>query len=235
MRLPPSPEPKHITHVHGAHACDRKTITDHRNTLLRCRDSFQNVVELLDDMFQRAAAADEPEEENYVRKHCAELRAGSDNGVDVGNAAARLFSNPAGDYGSMVNERVGASNWTSSQVRAPHGLRAACCDIGRRTATWSEALSLRCRYPHHTVDANAWTACPQELGDTWASRNAFSYGRGDERGAARPDVLRQLLSTTDRVVQQVDSVEYGLTDIQARPPPSCPLAALLGLPSRNQS
>lgn len=25
------------------------------------------------------------------------------------NAAARLFSNPAGDYGSMVNERVGAS------------------------------------------------------------------------------------------------------------------------------
>ena len=47
------------------------------------------------------------------------------------NPAARLFSNPAGDYGSMVNERVGAGNWDSGQ----------------------------------------------ELGDTWASRNAFSYGR----------------------------------------------------------
>lgn len=88
---------------HGAHAC---------------RDSFQNVVELLDDMFQRASAADEPPEQNFVRKHSLELQESS--GGAAGNAAARLFSNPAGDYGSMVNERVGASNWTSSQVR--HGL-----------------------------------------------------------------------------------------------------------------
>jgi magnesium chelatase subunit H len=53
----------------------------------------------------------------------------------------------------------------------------------------------------------------QDLGDTWASRNAFSYGRG-ESGTARLPVLQSLLATTDRVVQQVDSVEYGLTDIQ---------------------
>ena len=33
-------------------------------------------------------------------------------------------------------------------------------------------------------------------------------------GAARPEVLRTLLATTSRVVQEVDSVEYGLTDIQ---------------------
>jgi len=39
--------------------------------------------------------------------------------------------------------------------------------------------------------------------------------RGSERGTARPEVLQQLLATTERVVQQVDSVEYGLTDIQA--------------------
>ena len=32
------------------------------------RDSFQNVVELLDDLFQRAAAADEPPERNYIRR-----------------------------------------------------------------------------------------------------------------------------------------------------------------------
>jgi magnesium chelatase subunit H len=35
------------------------------------RDSFQNVVELLDDLFQRAAAADEPPEQNFIRSaHC---------------------------------------------------------------------------------------------------------------------------------------------------------------------
>lgn len=48
------------------------------------------------------------------------------------NPAARLFSNPAGDYGSMVNERVGASSWENGD----------------------------------------------ELGATWASRNAYSYGKG---------------------------------------------------------
>ena len=128
------------------------------------RDSFSNVVELLDDAIQRAAAAaDEPEELNYVRKHAAAMAV---QGLD--HPAARLFSNPAGDYGSMVNERVGASNW---------------------------------------VDGD-------ELGSTWASRNAFSYGRGGERGTARPEVLQALLATTDRVVQEIDSVEYGLTDIQ---------------------
>lgn len=81
---------------------------------MQCRDSFQNVVELLDDMFQRAAAADEPEDMNLVRKHAKGLQ---ERGEDFSAAASRLFSNPAGDYGSMVNERVGASNWNSSRVR----------------------------------------------------------------------------------------------------------------------
>lgn len=39
--------------------------------------------------------------------------------------------------------------------------------------------------------------------------------RGGERGTARPEVLQSLLKTTERVVQEIDSVEYGLTDIQA--------------------
>ncbi len=37
------------------------------------RDSFQNVVELLDDLFQRAAEADEPEHLNFIR-HAPPLR-----------------------------------------------------------------------------------------------------------------------------------------------------------------
>ena len=127
------------------------------------RDSFQNVLDLLDDLFQRAAKADEPLDMNYIKQHAQDMR---DEGLD--NPTARLFSNPSGDYGSMVNERVGASNWEDGE----------------------------------------------ELGSTWVSRNAFSYGRGAERGTARPEVLESLLRTTDRVVQEIDSVEYGLTDIQ---------------------
>lgn len=126
------------------------------------RDSFLNIIELLDDLFQRAAAADEPEEQNFIRKHALALQA---QGVE--NTTARLFSNPAGDYGSLVNDRVVDSNWESSE----------------------------------------------ELGQTWRDRNVFSYGRQD-RGQARPEVLKTLLQSTDRIVQQIDSVEYGLTDIQ---------------------
>jgi magnesium chelatase subunit H len=126
------------------------------------RDSFVNILELLDDLFVRAAAADEPEERNLIRRHARELES---RGIE--NPTARLFSNPAGDFGSLVNDRVTDSNWEQGE----------------------------------------------ELAATWRDRNAFSYGRRD-RGEARPEVLDSLLGSTARVVQQIDSVEYGLTDIQ---------------------
>ncbi|WP_448561867.1 magnesium chelatase subunit H [Trichothermofontia sp.] len=126
------------------------------------RDSFTNILELLDDLFQRAAFADEPEEKNFIRKHALAMQA---QGIE--NPAARLFSNPAGDFGSLVNDRVVSSSWESSE----------------------------------------------ELAQTWEVRNAFSYGRQDQ-GQARPAVLQTLLQSTDCIVQEIDSVEYGLTDIQ---------------------
>jgi magnesium chelatase subunit H len=126
------------------------------------RDSFVNIIELLDDLFRRAAEADEPEAQNFIRKHAIALQA---QGID--NSSARLFSNPAGDFGSLVNDQVVASNWESGD----------------------------------------------ELADTWQGRNVFSYGRQD-KGQARPEVLQTLLKSCDRIVQEIDSVEYGLTDIQ---------------------
>ncbi|NER33212.1 MAG: magnesium chelatase subunit H [Oscillatoria sp. SIO1A7] len=126
------------------------------------RDSFVNIIELLDDLFRRAAGAEEPPEQNFIRKHALSLEA---QGVE--NASARLFSNPAGDFGSLVNDRVVDGSWESGE----------------------------------------------ELAETWQSRNVFSYGRED-KGRARPEVLSKLLKTSDRIVQEIDSVEYGLTDIQ---------------------
>ncbi len=126
------------------------------------RDSFVNIIELLDDLFLRAADADEPQEQNFIRKHVLQLQS---QGVE--NPSARLFSNPAGDFGSLVNDQVVDGNWESGD----------------------------------------------ELAETWTGRNVFSYGRQD-KGQARQDVMNQLLQTTDRIVQEIDSVEYGLTDIQ---------------------
>ncbi|MEO1671667.1 MAG: magnesium chelatase subunit H, partial [Cyanobacteria bacterium J06631_2] len=126
------------------------------------RDTFVNIIELLDDLFQRAAEAEESATDNYIRKHCLALEA---QGIE--NASARMFSNPAGDFGSLVNDQVVDSNWESSD----------------------------------------------ELADTWKNRNVFSYGRKD-KGQARPEVLTQLLETSSQIIQEIDSVEYGLTDIQ---------------------
>lgn len=128
------------------------------------RDSFANIVELLDDMMQRAARADEPPEMNFVKKHYLELL---EQEQDEEAAASRIFSNAAGEFGSLVNERVVAGNWENEK----------------------------------------------ELGETWASRNAFAFGRR-QRGESRTGVLDKLLGTAGSLVQLTDSVEYGLTDIQ---------------------
>ena len=58
------------------------------------RDSFGNIVDLLDDMFERAATADEPSSMNFIKKHAEAL---TEEGVE--RPAARLFSNPPGDFG----------------------------------------------------------------------------------------------------------------------------------------
>jgi magnesium chelatase subunit H len=126
------------------------------------RDTFVNIIELLDDLFRRAAETEEAENDNYIRKHYLVLQA-----QGIANASARMFSNPAGDFGSLVNDQVVDSNWESSD----------------------------------------------ELADTWKNRNVFSYGRKD-KGQARPEILTQLLETSSQIIQEIDSVEYGLTDIQ---------------------
>lgn len=72
------------------------------------RDSFENVVLLLDDLFERCAAVDdEPSSMNFVKKHSMEFEAREDEK----KPAARLFSNPPGDYGSLVNDQVVSTNW----------------------------------------------------------------------------------------------------------------------------
>ena len=126
------------------------------------RDTFVNILELLDDMFVRAAQINEDQKDNYIRKHSLSLE---QEGVE--NTTARLFSNPAGDFGSLVNDQVIEGNWTEQA----------------------------------------------ELSDTWQRRNSFSYGRND-KGQQRPEVFNHLLKTSERIIQQIDSVEYGLSDIQ---------------------
>lgn len=65
---------------------------------------------------------------NFIRKHTLELAA---QGVE--RPSARLFSNPAGDFGSMVNERVSERTNECCARSSPRGSLVACLWLFRRT------------------------------------------------------------------------------------------------------
>ncbi|GAB4439029.1 MAG: magnesium chelatase subunit H [Chloroflexi bacterium OHK40] len=128
------------------------------------RDTFAGTIDLLDRLVREAASADEPEDQNYIRKHVQAMLAA---GQGWEAATARIFTQAEGTYGTDVDEAIEGGAWQERQ----------------------------------------------ELEELFIKRNAFATG-GEQGGQARPEVLRALLGTVGRVAQEIDSVEYGLTDMQ---------------------
>ncbi|MBD2093015.1 magnesium chelatase subunit H [Microcoleus sp. FACHB-1515] len=75
------------------------------------RDLFINQMALLDRAIKMAAEADEPLEMNFVRKHA--LKQAEDMGINLRQAATRVFSNASGSYSSNINLAVENSTWES--------------------------------------------------------------------------------------------------------------------------
>jgi len=75
------------------------------------RDLFINQMNLLDQAVKMAAEADEPLEMNFVRKHALEQAA--EMGINLRQAATRVFSNASGSYSSNINLAVENSTWDS--------------------------------------------------------------------------------------------------------------------------
>ncbi|MEQ9355379.1 magnesium chelatase subunit H [Coleofasciculus chthonoplastes] len=75
------------------------------------RDLFINQMNLLDQAVKMAAEADEPQEMNFVRKHA--MQQAADMGINLRQAATRVFSNASGSYASNVNLAVENSTWES--------------------------------------------------------------------------------------------------------------------------
>ena len=128
------------------------------------RDTFAGTMDQLDRLIRDAATAEEPEEQNFIRKHVNAMVA---EGKEWEAATARIFTQASGTYGTDVDEAIEGGAWEDRQ----------------------------------------------ELEDLFIKRNAYAFG-GKKDGAAQPEVLRSLLSTVGRVAQEIDSVEYGLTDMQ---------------------
>ncbi|PSB24509.1 magnesium chelatase subunit H [Stenomitos frigidus] len=73
------------------------------------RDLFINQMALLDRAVKMAAEADEPLEMNFVRKHA--LKQSEEMGINLRQAATRVFSNASGSYSSNINLAVENSTW----------------------------------------------------------------------------------------------------------------------------
>ncbi|MEO0836606.1 MAG: magnesium chelatase subunit H, partial [Cyanobacteria bacterium J06642_3] len=73
------------------------------------RDLFINQMNLLDQAVKMAAEADEPAEMNFVRKHA--LEQAEEMGINLRQAATRIFSNSSGSYSSNINLAVENSSW----------------------------------------------------------------------------------------------------------------------------
>ncbi|MBW4603915.1 MAG: magnesium chelatase subunit H [Calothrix sp. FI2-JRJ7] len=75
------------------------------------RDLFINQMNLLDQAVKMAAEADEPLEMNFIRKHA--IAQAEEMGINLRQAATRVFSNASGSYSSNINLAVENSSWDS--------------------------------------------------------------------------------------------------------------------------
>ena len=73
------------------------------------RDLLPLQIKLLAEAAFLAASADEPLEQNFIRKHALAYQA--EHGGDLETASLRVFGNAEGAYGSNVNHLVDNSRW----------------------------------------------------------------------------------------------------------------------------
>jgi cobaltochelatase CobN len=84
------------------------------------RDTFPNIVHLIDEAVALVAGLDESPDKNYVRKHVeTEVKERIDKGVDSEQARDeahyRVFGDRPGAYGCGVSELVSSKNWENQQ------------------------------------------------------------------------------------------------------------------------
>merc|ERR1712021_78900 len=77
------------------------------------RDLFINQMNLMDRGIKMAAEADEPLDQNFVRKHATEQAA--EMNISLREASARVFSNSAGSYSANVGLAIENGGWEGEE------------------------------------------------------------------------------------------------------------------------
>jgi len=93
------------------------------------RDLFGATMTLLDNAVRKVAALDEAPDMNYLKRHVDEQMA--ETGCSFDEAAVRVFSNAAGNYGSNVNFMVLESQWEDARELGDLFVTRKCFAYGR--------------------------------------------------------------------------------------------------------
>ena len=101
------------------------------------RDLLPIQANMLAEASYLAATADEPVEQNFIRKHALAYCAAHD--CDLEDAAYRVFSNDDGAYGANVNMLIGSSAWNDDQEIADTYTARKSFAISRKGKTSRQA------------------------------------------------------------------------------------------------
>ena len=144
------------------------------------RDLLPLQVRLIAEACYLAAAADEPVERNFVRKHA--LQRSGETGCDLETAALRVFSNAEGAYGANVGMLIDAGAWTNEDEISQTFARRKCFAYGRKGESAAQPALLESVLA--TVDFAYQNLDSVELGVTSIDHYFDSLG-GMGRAAAR--------------------------------------------------
>lgn len=94
------------------------------------RDTFPNIIKLIDDAVILISTLDESYEENYIKKHIEEeIESMVEEGIDESEArdrsSVRVFGCPPGTYGAGINNLIESKKWSTSN------------DLGNSYVDWS--------------------------------------------------------------------------------------------------
>ncbi len=105
------------------------------------RDLLALQTKMLAEAAYLAAMADEPLDQNFVRKHTLDHQ--REQGCDLETAALRVFSNADGAYGANVNQLIDAGTWTDEDELADAYQARKCFAFGRTGKVSPQAVLLK--------------------------------------------------------------------------------------------
>lgn len=164
------------------------------------RDLLAHQMQLIDKAAKLAAAADEPAELNFVRKHA--LAQAAELHVPLDEAATRVFANAPGSYGANVNHLVESGTWDNDAQLAEAFTSRKCFAYGPR-GEWREARAVL-ESALATVDATFQNVDSFEVGISdidhyYENLGGITKSVERLRGKRPPVLVADALTTTGRL------------------------------------